>query len=387
MNVHEYQANKLFDDYGIPVIPGIVAETKKAAVEAAKQLSDSDCWVVKAQVHAGGRGKAGGVKLARTIEEVSEIAGKMVGNRLYTHQSGAKGVPIEKVFVVGGVEIIKEYYLALALDAGNTGLMFIASSEGGTEIEKVADENPDAIARVPIDLAIGVKPYMCTLVAETLGIPKEQQPQLSKIMNAMFKLFVEKDCSMVEINPLAEIPSGLAALDSKVNFEDNALMRHPEIAELRDIAQEDEREVEAAKFDLNYVGLDGDIGCMVNGAGLAMATMDMIHHFGGNPANFLDVGGSASEENIAGAFRLLISDDNVKSILVNIFGGIMKCDVIAAGIASAAQKVGLNVPLVVRLEGTNAEAGKKILADSGLDIISADTFESGVRTAVNAAKA
>lgn len=386
MNVHEYQANKLFHDYGIPVLPGAVAETKEQAADAAKKLGGSS-WVVKAQVHAGGRGKAGGVKLARSLDEVEEIAGKMLGSRLYTHQSGSKGVPIDKVFIVGGVEIHKEYYLALATDSQNAGLMFVASSEGGMEIEKVAQESPDAIARQPIDLAIGVKPYMCNTIAEIIGIPKDQQPVLQRIMTAMFQLFVEKDCSMVEINPLAETSAGLVALDSKINFEDNALMKHSDIAGLRDLAQEDEREVEAAKFDLNYVGLDGDIGCMVNGAGLAMATMDMIKHFGGNPANFLDVGGSASEENISGAFRLLVSDENVKSILVNIFGGIMKCDVIAAGIVAAAKTVGLSVPLIVRLEGTNAEIGKQILADSGLDIIPADTFENGVRSAVKAAQA
>jgi len=386
MNIHEYQANKLFSDYGIAVLPGRVAETKEQAAEAAREL-DGASWVVKAQVHAGGRGKAGGVKLAHSIDEVEEIAGKMLNSRLYTHQSGSKGAPIDKVFIVVGVEIHKEYYLALATDTKNAGLMFVASSEGGMEIEKVAQETPDAIARQPVDLAIGVKPYMCNNIAEKIGIPKEQQPNLAKIMTAMFQLFVEKDCSMVEINPLAETSVGLAALDSKINFEDNALMRHSDITELRDLAQEDEREVEAAKFDLNYVGLEGDIGCMVNGAGLAMATMDMIKHFGGNPANFLDVGGSASEENISGAFRLLISDENVKSILVNIFGGIMKCDVIASGIVAAAKKVGLSVPLVVRLEGTNAEIGTRILADSGLYIIPADTFESGVRAAVKAAQA
>jgi len=386
MNIHEYQANRLFQQYGIPVLSGVVAASGEQAVAAAESLGGGS-WVVKAQVHAGGRGKAGGVKLAHSLAEVGELADKMLSHRLVTHQSGPEGVPVDKVFIVNGVEIKKEYYLALALDAQNAGLMFIASSQGGTEIEKTARDMPDAIARQPVDLAVGVKPYMCAAVAEKLGIPRELQKQFHRILLSMYRLFTEKDCSMVEINPLAEISGGLAALDSKINFEDNALFRHPDILELRDVGQEDSREVEAARYDLNYVGLDGNIGCMVNGAGLAMATMDMIQHHGGAPANFLDVGGSASEENIAGAFKILLSDRHVKSILVNIFGGIMKCDVIASGIVAAAKKTGVRVPLVVRLEGTNAEMGKNILGDSGLAILSADTFESGVRAAVQAAGA
>ena len=385
MNIHEYQANTLFRQYGIPVLEGMVAGNGEEAVKAAEALGGS-VWVVKAQVHAGGRGKAGGVRLAKSFAEVKGLAESMISKRLVTHQSSPEGVPVDQVFVVSGVEIRKEYYLALAMDTRNAGLMFIASAEGGTEIETIAREMPDAIVRQSIDLAIGVKPYMCAAMAEKLGIPAQQQKQFTNIMESMYRLFVEKDCAMVEINPLAEISDGLAALDSKVNFEDNALFRHPDIAELRDIRQEDAREVEAARYDLNYVGLDGSIGCMVNGAGLAMATMDMIQHHGGRPANFLDVGGSATEENISGAFRILLSDTQVKSILVNIFGGIMMCDVIAAGIVAAAQKTRVKVPLVVRLEGTNADKGKQILADSGLDILSADTFERGVWAAVLAAQ-
>lgn len=386
MNIHEYQANELFNTYGVPVLHGVVASTKEEAKEAAKQLGGQEPWVVKAQVHAGGRGKAGGVKLAKSYEEVERYAGNMLHARLVTHQSGEAGAPIDKVFIVSGVNIEKEYYLALAIDAAGTGLMFVGSSEGGMEIEKVASEMPDAIARQSIDLNVGVKPYMCEYMSERLGLQGEMKRQLAVIMKGMFRLFTEKDCSMVEINPLAMVEGRLVALDSKINFEDNALMRHPDIEKLRDINQEDEKEVEAAKYDLNYVALDGTIGCMVNGAGLAMATMDMIHHFGGDPANFLDVGGSASKENIAGAFRLLLSDTHVRSILVNIFGGIMKCDVIAEGIVEAAHEVQLTIPLVVRLEGTNAEAGKKILADSKLPIILADTFEHGVKQAVEAAQ-
>lgn len=385
MNVHEYQANELFRQYGIPAMDGFVAETVEQAAQAAEKLG-GNIWVVKAQVHAGGRGKAGGVKLARSIEEVEKLSGEMLSKRLITHQSGSAGVPVDKVFIVGGVEIKKEYYLALARDDANAGLAFIASAEGGMEIEKVAEENPDAIARQPVDLAVGVRPYMCLGIAEKLGIPKEQRKDLATIMQSIYNLFVEKDCSMVEINPLAEIESGLTALDSKINFEDNALFRHPDIAQLRDIAQEDAREVEAAKYDLNYVGLEGDVGCMVNGAGLAMATMDMLQHYGGKPANFLDVGGSASEDNIAGAFGILLRDDQVKSVLVNIFGGIMKCDVIASGIVAAAHKIDVKVPLIVRLEGTNAEKDKEILAQSGMNITPADTFEEGVKAAVQAAK-
>lgn len=384
MNVHEYQANELFRQYGIPAMEGYVAETAQQAVQAAEKLG-GNTWVVKAQVHAGGRGKAGGVKLARSMEDVRKLTEEMLSKRLITHQSGSAGVPVDKVFIVGGVEIKKEYYLALARDDVNAGLAFIASSEGGMEIEKVAEQNPEAIGRQPVDLAVGVRPYMCLGIAEKLGIPEDQRKDFAAIMQSMYNLFVEKDCSMVEINPLAEIGSGLTALDSKINFEDNALFRHPDIAQLRDIAQEDAREVEAAKYDLNYVGLDGDVGCMVNGAGLAMATMDMLQHYGGKPANFLDVGGGASEENIAGAFGILLRDDQVKSVLVNIFGGIMKCDVIASGIVAAARRIDVKVPLIVRLEGTNSERGKEILAQSGMNITPADTFEEGVKAAVQAA--
>lgn len=386
MNIHEYQANSLFRQYGIPAMEGIVVESGKQAAQAAEKLG-GDAWVVKAQVHAGGRGKAGGVKIARSIVEVEKIAEEMLSNRLITHQSGADGVPVDKLFIVKGVEVKKEYYLALARDDANACLSFIGSAEGGMEIEKIAQSNPDAIAKQPVDLFIGLKPYMCLGLAEKLGIPKDYRKVFAEIMQSMYNLFIEKDCSMVEINPLAETNLGLLALDAKVNLEDNALFRHDDMVELRDAAQEDAREVEAAQYDLNYVGLDGDIGCMVNGAGLAMATMDMLAHFGGKPANFLDVGGSASEKNIAGAFRILLTDNSVKSVLVNIFGGIMKCDVIAAGIVAAAQQIDVNIPLIVRLEGTNADKGTAILSESGLNIISADTFEQGVKAAVQAAKA
>jgi succinyl-CoA synthetase beta subunit len=386
MNIHEYQAKELFKEYGIPITPGLVASSAGEAAAAARELG-GEVWVVKAQAHAGGRGKAGGVKLARSAEQAAELAAEMLSKRLVTHQSGPQGSPVDKVLVGAGVNIQKEYYIALAVDSANAGATFIASAEGGTEIEEVSRENPEAIIRQPVDFNMGVRPYMCVNMAKRLGLPKEGWDELQKIMRGMFRLLTEKDCSMVEINPLAQTPEGLAAIDAKVNFDDNALFRHPEIREMRDMAQEDSREAEAAEFDLSYVGMDGNIGCMVNGAGLAMATMDMLQHYGGAPANFLDVGGSATEERVAGAFRILLSDAQVKAIFVNIFGGIMRCDVIASGIVKAAKKIGISIPLVVRLEGTNAELGEEILAESGLDITPAGSFEEGGRLAVQAAGA
>jgi succinyl-CoA synthetase beta subunit len=386
MNMHEYQAKKLFWDYGIPISPGIVADSAESAAEAARKLG-GELWVVKAQVHAGGRGKAGGVKVARSAEQVGEQAAQMLSHRLVTHQTGPQGAPVNKVLVGSGVSIQKEYYIALAVDSVNAGAMFIASAAGGMEIEETSRENPDAIIRQPVDLSIGVRPYMCINMAKKLGIPKELWEQLRQVMQGMFRMLTEKDCSMVEINPLAETPDGLVAIDSKVAIDDNALFRHPEIKALRDKAQEDAREAEASQFDLSYVGMDGNIGCMVNGAGLAMATMDMLAHYGGSPANFLDVGGSATEDRVAGAFRILLSDSQVKAIFVNIFGGIMRCDVIASGIIATAKKMGIKIPLVVRLEGTNAELGGRMLAESGLNITSAASFEEGGRLAVQAAGA
>lgn len=389
MNIHEYQAKGLFQEYGIPVSPGIVADSAATATAAARELAGEigELWIVKAQVHAGGRGKAGGVKVAKSAEQAGELAGKMLSTRLVTHQSGPQGSPVDKVLVACGVDILKEYYIALAVDSANAGAMFIASATGGMEIEETTRENPEAIIRQAVDFSTGVRPHMCLGMAKRLGLPKGLWKQLQQIMQGMFRLLTEKDCSMVEINPLADTPEGLIAVDAKVNFDDNALFRHPEIKAMRDMAQEDAREAEAAEFDLSYVGLDGNIGCMVNGAGLAMATMDMLQNYGGKPANFLDVGGSATEERVAGAFRILLSDSQVKAIFVNIFGGIMRCDVLASGIVTAAKKVGLAIPLVVRLEGTNAELGGRILAESGLNITSAASFEEGGRLAVKAASA
>lgn len=385
MKIHEYQAKELFAKYNVTTQEGYVAQTKEEAIEAAKKLG-SEMYVVKAQAHCGGRGKAGGVKLARSIEEVGAVAEKIIGMRIVNKQTGAEGKLVRKVLVTDAVNIKKEFYLSLAIDNENAAIVIIASGAGGTEIEEIAANQPELIVKQLVRPTIGIKDYQARYVANKIGIAKANVKEFIVMLKNMYKLFVEKDCSLVEVNPLVETEEGkLIAIDGKVNFDDNATFRHPDILELRDVFEENPKEYEAGQHDLNYVSLDGSIGCMVNGAGLAMATMDIIHAFGGEPANFLDVGGSATTERVTAAFKLL-SDPSVKAILVNIFGGIVKCDVIAEGIVIAAKEVGLNVPLVVRLDGTNVERGKSILKESGLKIYACDDLRSAAKKAVEMAR-
>ena len=368
MNIHEYQAKEILRRYKVTVPRGKVANTPQEAEAAAKELGGPIC-VVKAQVHAGGRGKGGGIKLAKSPAEAAEIAKKMIGMKLVTHQTGPEGKEVHRVYVEDGCDIARELYLGMLLDRSSGRLTMMASTEGGMDIEEVAAKTPEKILKESIDPAIGLQGYQARKLAFGLGIPKESTNKAVAFMTGLYKAFVDSDCSLAEINPLVLTQQGdLIALDCKMGFDDNALFRHPDIREMRDFAEEDPREVEAAKFDLSYIGLDGDIACMVNGAGLAMATMDIIKFYGGAPANFLDVGGGATTEKVTAAFKILLSDKNVKGILVNIFGGIMKCDVVAAGIVAAAKEVKLSVPLVVRLEGTNVDLGRKILSESGLNI-------------------
>lgn len=382
MKIHEYQAKELMGAYGIPVPGGSVAETPEEAREIAKTLGKC---VIKAQIHSGGRGKGGGVKVANTPDEAYEIAEKMLGMNLVTHQC-PDGKIVHKVLVTDVCSYKKEYYLAVTGDNEHAGLVIVASAEGGTEIEDTAKNHPELIVREPVSVYEGFHGYQGIEVARRLGIPAELRKDFGKLLAGMVKLYLEKDCSLVEINPLVETSEGkLLALDAKVNFDDNALFRHPDLMELRDVLEEDPKEARAKEFDLNYVSLDGNIGCLVNGAGLAMATMDIIRKFGAKPANFLDVGGSATTERVTRAFELLLSDSRVEAIMVNIFGGIMKCDVIAEGIVAAAKTTGLSIPLVVRLEGTNVELGKKILDESGLAIIPASDMADAARKAVAAA--
>ncbi|HIU33452.1 MAG TPA: ADP-forming succinate--CoA ligase subunit beta [Candidatus Pullichristensenella excrementigallinarum] len=377
MKIHEYQAAALYKSYGVPVPEGIPAFTVEEAVEAAQKLQEGP-FVLKAQVHSGGRGKAGGVKFATNLEEVRQRASEILGMTLVTKQTGPEGRVVQRLLVNRSVEIDREYYVSLTVDGALGRVVMIASAEGGMEIERVAQEAPDKIYTLAIDPALGLMDYQARDMAAKLGFNQAETKQFIAIARALYRLFVEKDCSLVEINPLAVDKSGnLVAADAKINFDDNALFRHPDIQQLRDLNEEDPREVEASKFDLNYIQLDGNIGCMVNGAGLAMATMDIIQAFGGMPSNFLDVGGGATAEKVAGAFSILLSDPKVQGIFINIFGGIMKCDVIAQGVVEAAQKLQVKVPLVVRLEGTNAEAGKRILAQSNLDITPADDMADG----------
>ena len=387
MNFHEYQAKQLFADYGIAVPAGRVARTPEEAVDAAKAIG-GDFWVVKAQIHAGGRGKAGGVKLARTLDEVREYAKGMLGQKMETYQSAGVALPIDQVLVTQATDIAQELYLSVLVDRGTQSVTFIASSEGGVEIEKTAEENPDAIQTLNVNFVQGLQPYQCRDMGFALGLTAKQVNQLTKIMLGLFKLFNEKDLALVELNPLAILKSGdLAVLDGKVNSDDNATFRHPDLAAMRDIRQEDETEVKASQYDLNYVTMDGNIGCMVNGAGLAMATMDVIKLEGGEPANFLDVGGGATKERVTEAFKLILSSDDVKAIFVNIFGGIVRCDMIAEGIIAAVKEVDVKVPVIVRLEGTNVEEGKALLKNSGLAITPADDINDGAKKAVEAAKA
>ena len=387
MNFHEYQAKQLFADYGIAVPAGQIARTPDEAVAAAKAIP-GDLWVVKAQIHAGGRGKAGGVKLARTLDEVKQYAKGMLGTRMETYQSAGVALPIDTVLISEGTDIDSEMYLSVLVDRSTRAVTFIASSEGGVEIEKTAVDNPDAIKTIHVNYVQGLQPYQCRELGFALGLNSKQVGQLTKIMLGLYKLFMEKDLALVELNPLAILTNGnLAVLDGKVNSDDNATFRHKDLALMRDIRQEDETEVLASQHDLNYVTMDGNIGCMVNGAGLAMSTMDVIALEGGEPANFLDVGGGATKERVTEAFKLILSSDKVRAIFVNIFGGIVRCDMIAEGIIAAVKEVDVKVPVIVRLEGTNVEAGRELLKNSGLAIIPADDINDGARKAVAAAKA
>ena len=386
MNLHEYQSKELFASYGIPVPKGLVAATGSEAAEAARKLGGSK-WVVKAQVHAGGRGKAGGVKLVDSPEAADEAAEAMIGQRLVTHQTGPEGLPIRQVYIEQGSQIARELYLSLVLNRDKGHIAFIASAAGGMDIEEVAAHTPEKIIRVNINPATGLLPSQCRVLAYGLGLEGEQIGEFSKIAQALYKLYLEKDGSLVEINPLIVTGEGrLVALDAKVNIEDNALFRQKELAKWRDTSQEDPMERAAAEHELNYVSLDGDIACMVNGAGLAMATMDLVQLHGGSPANFLDVGGGATRERVTEAFKLILSNKNARAILVNIFGGIVRCDMIAEGIIHAVKDVGVSVPVVVRIEGTNAELGRKILADSGLAITPAVDLTDAAKKVVAAAR-
>jgi succinyl-CoA synthetase beta subunit len=392
MNIHEYQAKELLQKFDVATTPGRVAATLDQAEQIARELGDVEV-VVKAQIHAGGRGKGtftngfkGGVHVRKTPAEVRDVAAKMLGQILVTHQTGPAGRQVNKVLVAESADIAREIYFAVLLDRATAAPVIVASTEGGVEIEAVAAKSPEKIIREPIDPLAGLQPFQTRKLAKQLGFESSQLKSASKLFEGLYRTFVAYDCSMVEVNPLVvTAKGGVLALDAKFNFDDNALYRHPEIAALRDIAEEDPREVEASKHGLNYIGLDGNIACLVNGAGLAMATMDIIKFYGGEPANFLDVGGGATEEQVTEAFKILIADKNVKAILVNIFGGIMKCDIIAQGIVNAAKTVKLSMPLVVRLEGTNVEAGKKLIADSGLAVIAADDLADAAQKAVKAA--
>ncbi len=387
MNFHEYQAKQLFAEYGIAVPAGRVARTPEEAVDAAKAIGGS-FWVVKAQIHAGGRGKAGGVKLARTYDEVREYAKGMLGTKMATYQSAGVALPVDCVLITDATDIAQELYLSVLVDRSSRAITFIASADGGVEIEKTAVENPDAIKTLHVDYVQGLQPYQCREMGFALGLNAKQVGQLTKIMLGLFRLFNEKDLALVELNPLAILTNGdLAVLDGKINSDDNATFRHPELAAMRDIRQEDETEVLASQHDLNYVTMEGNIGCMVNGAGLAMATMDVIKLNGGQPANFLDVGGGANRERVTEAFKLILRDPDVKAIFVNIFGGIVRCDMIAEGIIAAVKEVDVKVPVIVRLEGTNVDAGKALLKSSGLAIIPADDINDGAKKAVSAVAA
>ncbi len=372
MNIHEYQAKDLMASYGLPTAKGIVAVSPEVARAAAQKIG-GDLWVVKAQVHAGGRGKGGGVKIAKSPDEVRELASEIIGMQLVTHQTGPQGKKVSKIYVEEGSSIERELYLSLLVDRASSRISFIASTQGGMDIEKVAVDTPDKIISIDVDPASGISGFHGRQIAFALGLSGEAFKQCIKLVAGLYKLFLEKDAALIEINPLVVTGDGnLLILDAKMNFDDNALYRHKDIMELRDIDEEEPTEVEAASFDLNYVKLDGNIGCMVNGAGLAMGTMDIIKLEGAAPANFLDVGGGATKEQVFNAFKIILSDPNVEGILVNIFGGIMRCDIIAQGIVEAAKGMDIKVPLVVRLEGTNVALGKQILKDSGLAIIPAD---------------
>ncbi len=386
MNIHEYQGKEILRKYGVSVPNGKVAFTVEEAVEAAKELGTQVC-VVKAQIHAGGRGKAGGVKVAKNLDEVRTYASEILGKTLITHQTGPEGKEVKRLLIEEGCDIKKEYYVGLVLDRATSRVVLMASEEGGTEIEEVAAKTPEKIFKEEIDPAIGLQPFQARRIAFNINIPKELVNQAVKFMTGLYNAYIEKDCSIAEINPLVVTGDGkVMALDAKLNFDSNALYRQKDVLAYRDLEEEDAKEIEASKYDLSYVALDGNIGCMVNGAGLAMSTMDIIKHYSGDPANFLDVGGGATAEKVTEAFKIILSDPNVKGIFVNIFGGIMKCDVIAEGVVEAAKQVGLSVPLVVRLEGTNVDLGKKILRESSVDIIAAESMADGAQKIVSLVK-
>lgn len=387
MNIHEYQAKEIFREYGVPVPRGGVAFTGPEARKVAENLG-GNLWVVKAQIHAGGRGKAGGVKLAKSLDEVEQIAEEMIGMTLVTHQTGPEGKKVEKVYIEEGADIKKEYYLGMVLDRASEMPVMMASTEGGMEIEEVAAKTPEKIIKVAIDPTIGFQGFHGRELAFGLGLAKEEIRPFIKFAEALYRVYMDKDANLIEINPLIKTGSGeFLALDAKMGFDDNALYRHPEIMEMRDLSEEDPTEVEAAKYGLSYVSLDGNVGCMVNGAGLAMATMDIIKHEGGEPANFLDVGGGANPDTVAKGFELILQNKDVKSIFVNIFGGIVRCDRIANGILQATQKVEVNVPVVVRLDGTNADEAAEILKNANIkNIIPATDLADGAKKAVAAAK-
>ena len=386
MNIHEYQAKELLRGFGVPVPKGQPAFTVEEAVKAAEALG-GPVWVVKAQIHAGGRGKGGGVKVVKSIADVRKEAERMLGMTLVTHQTGPAGRLVKRLYIEDGSAIDRELYLSALVDRATSRIAFIVSTEGGMDIEEVAHSTPDKIHTFQIEPAAGYSPYVGNEIAHALGLKGDQAKQTGKLVKSLYEAFIAKDMSMLEINPLVVTKDGnIICLDAKVNFDSNALYRHKDVQDLRDLDEEDPAEVEASKYDLSYIKLDGEIGCMVNGAGLAMATMDIIKLYGSEPANFLDVGGGATKEKVTQAFKIIVSDPNVKGILVNIFGGIMKCDIIAEGIIAAAKEISLKVPLVVRLEGTNVELGKEILSKSGLAITSADNLADAAEKVVKAVK-
>lgn len=389
MNIHEYQAKSLLKKFGVAVPEGHQAFSVAEAVDAAKQLEAAGhkVFVVKAQIHAGGRGKAGGVKVVKTTQDVHDKAFQLLGATLVTHQTGAEGKEVKRLYIEAGSNIKKEYYLSVVVDRKTKSVVFMASNEGGVEIEEVAEKHPEKIISVKIDAASGIQACHARKMAFALGLSGDLVKKFSKLVFSLYEAFVSCDASQIEINPLVETAEGdIIALDAKINFDDNALYRHDKIREMRDFAEEEELEIEASKYELSYIKMDGKIGCMVNGAGLAMATMDIIKLYGSSPANFLDVGGGATREKVTAAFKIILSDKNVKGILVNIFGGIMRCDIIANGIIEAAKEVSLSVPLVVRLEGTNVDLGKEILSKSGLDLIPANDLADAAQKIVAAVK-
>jgi len=387
MKIHEYQGKEILKQYGVPVPRGIVARTPEEAERAARELG-TDVVVVKAQIHAGGRGKGGGVKLAKSPEEAREIAEKMIGMTLVTHQTGEEGREVKTLLIEEGLPIDKEFYLGITLDRVSGRNVFMASQAGGMDIEKVAEETPEMILKEAIDPAVGLRPFQARQLAFGLGLPSELISQAANFMTKLYEAYEKSDASLLEINPfLLTKDNRLIALDAKVNFDDNANYRHKDYAELRDLNEEEPLEIEASKFDLNYIKLDGDIGCMVNGAGLAMATMDIIKLAGGEPANFLDVGGGASQERVEQAFKILLADENVKAVLINIFGGIVRCDMVANGVVAAAKNLGVSIPIVARLEGTNVEEGRRVLRESGINIQTAEGMSDAAEKVVAAANA